>query len=35
MNPGMQNPVLEIANIKAIVERFEAEDGGRSSSLHI
>ena len=34
MNPRMQIPMLQIANIKATVERFEAEDDGRSSSLH-
>ena len=28
VNPRMQIPVLQIANIKATVERFEAEDGG-------
>ena len=33
-NPQMQIPVLQIANIKATVERFEAEDDCGSSSLH-
>ena len=28
VNPRMQIPVLQIANIKATVERFEVEDGG-------
>ena len=28
VNPRMRIPVLQIANIKATVERFEAEDGG-------
>ena len=34
-NPRMQIPMLQIANIKATVEQFEAEDDGRSPSLHI
>ena len=33
-NPRMLIPMLQIANIKATVERFEVEDDGRSSSLH-
>ena len=32
-NPQMQIPMLQIANIKATVERFEAEDDRRSPSL--
>ena len=35
VNPQMRIPVLQIANIKATLERFEAEDGGGSPSLHI
>ena len=34
-NPQMRIPMLQIANIKATVERFEAEDDCRSASLHI
>ena len=33
-NPRMRIPMLQIANIKATVERFEAEDDGGSPSLH-
>ena len=33
-NPQMQIPMLLIPNIKATVERFEAEDDGGSPSLH-
>ena len=33
-NPQMQIPMLQIANIKATVERFEAEDDDGSPSLH-
>ena len=33
-NPRMQIPMLQIANIKATVERFEAEDDGGSPSHH-
>ena len=32
VNPRMQIPMLQIANIKALVERFEVEHGGESSS---
>ena len=28
VNPRMRIPILQIANIKATVEQFEAEDGG-------
>ena len=34
MNPRIRIPMLQIANIKATVERFEAEDDGGSPSLH-
>ena len=33
-NPRMRIPMLQIANIKDTVERFEAEDDGRLPSLH-
>ena len=33
-NPRMRVPMLQIANIKAIVEQFEAKDDGGSLSLH-
>ena len=33
VNPRMQIPMLQIANIKASVERFEPEHGGESSSI--
>ena len=33
MNPRMRIPMLQIANIKASVERFEAEGGGESPSI--
>ena len=33
-NPRMRIPMLQIANIKATVKRFEAEDDGGSPSLH-
>ena len=33
MNPQMQISMLQIANIKASIERFEAERGGELSSL--
>ena len=33
-NPRMRIPMLQTANIKAIVEHFEAEDDGGSPSLH-
>ena len=33
-NPRMRIPMLQIAIIKAIVERFETEDDGGSPSLH-
>ena len=33
MNPRMQISTLQIANINTIVEGFEVEDGGGSSSL--
>ena len=33
MNPRMRIPMLQIANIKALVELFEAEGGGESPSL--
>ena len=33
MNPRIQIPLLQIANIKATVEQFEAEHGGGSPSL--
>ena len=32
-NPQMQIPMLQIANIKATMEHFEAEDDGGSPSL--
>ena len=32
--PQMRIPMLQIANIKATVERFETEDDGGSPSLH-
>ena len=35
MNPRMRIPMLQIANIKASIEQFEAECGGESSSSHI
>ena len=31
MNLQMQIPILQIENIKATIERFEVEDGARSS----
>ena len=34
MNPRMRIPMPQIANIKATLERFEAEDDGGSPSLH-
>ena len=34
-NPRIRIPMLQIANIKAIVERFEAEDDGGLSCLRI
>ena len=34
INPRMRIPMLQIANIKATVERFEVEDDARSPSLH-
>ena len=34
MNPQMRIPMLQIVNIKATVEHFEAKDDGGSSSLH-
>ena len=33
MNPQMRIPMLQIANIKALVERFEVEYGGELPSL--
>ena len=33
-NPRTRIPMLQIANIKAIVERFAAEDDGGSPSHH-
>ena len=33
-NPRMRIPMLQIANIKATVERFEAKDDGGSPSFH-
>ena len=33
-NPRMRIPMLQIANIKATVERFEAGDDGGSPSFH-
>ena len=33
-NPRMRIPMLQIANIKATVEHFEAEDDGGSPFLH-
>ena len=33
VNPQMRIPMLQIANIKASVERFEAEGGGESPSI--
>ena len=33
-NPRMRIPMLQIANIKATVECFEAEDDGGSPSLY-
>ena len=34
-NPRMRILMLQIANIKATMERFEVEDDGGSPSLHI
>ena len=33
-NPRMRIPMLQIANMKATVERFEVEDDAGSPSLH-
>ena len=33
VNPQMRIPMLQIANIKASVQRFEAEHGGESPSI--
>ena len=35
VNSRMQIPILQIANIKATVEQFEAEDVGESPSLFV
>ena len=35
MNLKMQIPILQIANIKATIEQFEAEDVGGSPSLYV
>ena len=32
MNSRMRIPILQIANIKATIERFEAKHGGESPS---